>query len=111
VAVPEYHTDTVLVNRTAHDSIYVHDSVSVWQRGDTVTIDRWHLKYKLKEVHDTTYISKTDSIPTPYIVTVSQQQKQQLTWWQQTRIKFANVMLWVLLIVGIGWIIKKKMKW
>jgi hypothetical protein len=82
--------------------------VSVWQRGDTVTIDRWHLKYKLEEVHDTTYISKTDSIPIPYPVAVTQQQTRQLTWWQETRIHFANVTLWALLIFGVGWIFKKK---
>lgn len=106
VCVPEYHTDTVMVNHTAYDSIYVHDSVSVWQKGDTVTIHEWHTKYKLKEVHDTTYISKTDSIPYP--VEVIKEVPAELTWWQQARLHLANILLWLLLILGVGWLLKKK---
>lgn len=69
VTVPEYHTDTLLVNHTTRDSIWVHDSVWVnqWQAGDTVylTRDRWHTQYVEKERHDTIYKSRTDSIPYP----------------------------------------------
>ena len=69
VPVIEHKTDTVLVNRTAHDSIYRRDSIHVWERGDTVLIERWHTQLVKKEVRDTTYISKTDSVPVPYPVT------------------------------------------
>ena len=111
VTVPEIHTDTLMVTQHSRDSIYVHDSVWVnqWQAGDTIYRERtkWHTKYVEREVHDTTYISKTDSIPKPY--PVIQEVQAQLTWWQQTRLHLANILLWALLIVGIGWIIKKKL--
>ena len=103
VPVVEHKTDTVWRNRTAQDSIYVHDSVSVWQKGDTVTIDRWHIKYKLKEVHDTTYISKTDSMPAPY--PVIEYKEKSLAWWQKT-LMWMGVALAVVMIGGIViWIV------
>lgn len=68
VPVIEHKTDTVRQCLTLRDSIWLHDSISVKEKGDTVRIERWHTKYVSKEVHDTTYISKTDSVPVPYEV-------------------------------------------
>jgi hypothetical protein len=103
VPVIEHKTDTVWRNHTAHDSIYVHDSVSVVQKGDTVTIDRWHTKYKLQEIHDTTYISKTDSVPAPYPVV--EYKEKSLAWWQKT-LMWMGVALGVVMIGGLViWIV------
>lgn len=66
VPVPEYHTDTVRISHNTHDSIYVHDSTYIKEKGDTVRIERWHTKYIEKQVHDTIYQSRTDSVPKPY---------------------------------------------
>ena len=99
VTVPEYHTDTVLVNKTTHDSIFVHDSVSVFQKGDTVQIEKWHTKYVLKEVHDTTYIAKRDSIPYPVEIKTTELVERQLTWWEKTRMYIGTVVLIGLFII------------
>jgi hypothetical protein len=107
VPVIEHKTDTLIKTNLQHDSIYVRDSIMVSQQGDTVRIEKWHTKYVERDVHDTTYISKTDSIPKPY--PVIQEVPAKLTWWQQTRLHIANILLWALLIVGIGLIIKKKL--
>lgn len=69
VPVIEHKTDTVLCHSTKHDSIWVHDSIHVTEKGDTVRIEKWHTKYIEKQVHDTLYQSKTDTIPHPYPVT------------------------------------------
>lgn len=66
VPVPEYHTDTVRISHNTHDSIYVHDSTYIKEKGDTVRIERWNTKYIEKQVHDTIYQSRTDSVPKPY---------------------------------------------
>ena len=66
VPVPEYHTDTVRISHNTRDSIYVHDSTYIKENGDTVRIERWHTKYIEKQVHDTIYQSRTDSVPKPY---------------------------------------------
>lgn len=107
VPVIEHRTDTLIKTNLQHDSVYVHDSIMVSQQGDTVRIDRWHTKYVEKQVHDTTYISKTDSIPKPY--PVIQEVPAQLTWWQQTRLHLANILLWVLGISAAIYIIKRFM--
>lgn len=108
VPVIEHKTDTVYQNKVKHDSIWQHDSVQIMIKGDSVTIDRWHTKYVSKEVHDTTYISKTDSVPVPY--PVEKLVPAELTWWQQTRLHMANIALWALLIAVVVWVGKRHIK-
>ena len=69
VPVVEYHTDTLIQKMTQRDSIYLHDSTIVREKGDTVLIERWHTRYRDREVHDTVYQSRIDSVPAPYPVT------------------------------------------
>ena len=102
VFVPQTHTDTLIVTKVQHDSIYINDSTVITEKGDTVTIEKWHTKYVEKQVHDTTYVSKTDTIPQPY--PVEKEVPAELTWWQQTRLHIANILLWALMIFAfIKW--------
>lgn len=84
VPVIEHKTDTVIQTKVQKDSIWLHDSIFVkeWMAGDTVYRDRiqWHTKYVSKLVYDTTYISKTDTVPQPYPVTEYVEKK--LSTWQ-----------------------------
>lgn len=105
VPVVEHRTDTLYKTNMQHDSIYVHDSIMVSQQGDTVRISEWHTRYVEREVHDTTYVSKTDSIPAPYPVEVKV--PAELTWWQQARLHLADIVLWLLLLLAIVWGIRK----
>ena len=84
IPVIEHHTDTLIQTKVQKDSIYVHDSVTVSQKGDTVRIEKWHTKYVEKQVHDTTYVSKTDTVPVPYPVETIKEVAQPLAWWQKT---------------------------
>lgn len=97
VPVESIRIDTVYQSNIIRDSVYLHDSVYVkeWQKGDTVFLDRdrWHTKYVEKEIHDTLYQSKVDSIQVPYPV------EKELTWWQRTKIEFGEVMFLLLFIV------------
>lgn len=68
IPVKEVHTDTLYQSRVERDSIYLHDSVHIKERGDTVFYERWHTKYVDKLRIDTLYQSRTDSIPVPYEV-------------------------------------------
>ena len=61
-------TDTTYITKHQRDSVWLHDSIHVTEKGDTVRIEKWHTKYVEKQVHDTLYQSKTDSIPVPYPV-------------------------------------------
>ena len=108
VTVPEYHTDTLIQTKVQKDSIWLHDSIYVheWTKGDTIFVEsrKWLTKYVDHEVHDTTYVSKTDSIPYP--VEVTKEVPAQLTWWQQARIHVGGIVIYGLLIILIIYIFK-----
>ena len=98
VPVIEHKTDTLIVTKHQHDSIHVHDSIMVSEKGDTVRIEKWHTKYIETQVHDTTYISKTDTIPQPYPVVKEVPRKRTTTDWVLTiagLLAIMGVILWV----------------
>ena len=68
VTVEKVKTDTTYITKQQRDSIWIHDSIHVTERGDTIRIEKWHTKYIEREVHDTLYRAKVDSIPVPYEV-------------------------------------------
>lgn len=82
VVVKEHHTDTLMITKHQRDSVWLHDSIHVTEKGDTIRIEKWHTKYIEKEVHDTLYQSKRDSIPYP--VEVTKEVAAPLKWWQKT---------------------------
>ena len=106
VTVEKVKKDTVLYHSTIRDSIYLHDSTFIKEKGDTVWIERWHTKWQNHLAHDTTYISKTDSVPVPY--EVIKEVPAKLTWWQEMRIHIADILMTAFVLVLIGWYIKKK---
>jgi tetrahydromethanopterin S-methyltransferase subunit B len=69
VEVEKVRTDTTYITQHQRDSIYVHDSTFIREKGDTFYMERWHTKYVVNEKHDTTYVATHDTIPQPYPVT------------------------------------------
>ena len=83
------------------DSIYLHDSVSVYKetKGDTVYITKW--KFKIRESFKTDTILKKDSIPV--IVKVEKiVEVNKLNFWQKSLMWIGGVGLLVLLGIGIN---------
>ena len=68
VPVEHHTTDTLIQTKVQKDSVWLHDSIHVSEKGDTIRIERWRTKFVSKEVHDTLYQSVRDSIPVPYEV-------------------------------------------
>ena len=91
VPVVEHKTDTLIQTRVQHESIFQKDSIHIRESGDTVYFTRWRTQLVKKEVHDTTYISKTDTVPV--VVNVEKHVAQPLAWWQE-------VLMWL----GVGFI-------
>lgn len=91
VTVEKVRTDTLLKLCNTRDSIWLHDSIRVSEKGDTIRIERWHTKYVEREVHDTLYQSKRDSVPVPYEVV--REVAKPLTWWQRTRLHMGEALL------------------
>lgn len=79
VPVETVRSDTLIRNVTRLDSIYVRDSIYVYQKGDTVTkyVEKWRYKYKTKT--DTLYIAKRDTVT----VTVTEVREKPIKWYNQ----------------------------
>lgn len=105
VPMPEYHTDTTYITKQQRDSIWLHDSTYIKEKGDTVLIERWHTKFRDRWRMDTIYQSKRDSIPYP--VEVTKEVPAELTWWQRTQMYAGDVLL-LLLIGGVAVFILRK---
>lgn len=105
VTIETVRTDTTYITRHERDSIYMHDSthVSEKQRGDTifVEVDRWRTRYVERLKNDTIREATHDTVPRPYPVV--QEVPAELTWWQNTRLHLANIVLWVLAL----WVVVK----
>jgi len=88
------------------DSIYIRDSVSTSQKGDTIFLDRWHRETILKEVYrnKTDSLIKRDSIPVPYPV------EKELSKWEQFELKYAIWSMGALCMVLV-WLGYKLYKW
>jgi hypothetical protein len=108
VVVETVRADTLRLSRNIRDSVWLHDSIYIRDKGDTMFIERWHTRWRDRTVHDTTYVSKTDSVPVPYPVEVKVQ--RELNWWQRLRMHAGGVALSLLAIwLGIqAWKIYKK---
>ena len=95
-------------DRWLSDSAYIHDSVFVFMKGDTVYRDRWHTEYRDRKVYDTCYTSKTDTIRMPY--PVDRAVEKSLSWWQKLFINTGKIALLAGLIILIVWS-NKKLSW
>lgn len=92
VPIETTKTDSVYISLLSRDSIYVHDSIYVREKGDTVYIDKVRYRYKEKLRVDTIYMEKTDSIRIPYPV------ERKLGKWEETYMVVGRIALWTILI-------------
>ena len=109
VVVETVRADTLRLSHNIRDSVWLHDSIYIRDKGDTMFIERWHTRWRDRTVHDTAYVSKTDSVPVPYPVEVKV--PRELSWWQRLRMHaggFALSLLAIWLGVQIWKIYKKK---
>jgi hypothetical protein len=108
ITVERNSTDTLYVTKHQRDSIYImqHDSIVMQTKGDTVTIDRWHLRDRWRDrvMVDTFYQSKTDTV---YIEMENKKAQSVLFWrvlWQH---KSRLIIILVVLAIAL-WIWKTK---
>lgn len=93
VPVETTKTDSIYISLFERDSIYVHDSVYVRDKGDTVYIEKVKYLYKEKVRTDTVYTERTDSIRIPYPV------ERKLGKWEETYLAVGRITLWAVIII------------
>ena len=108
VTVERVRTDTLRLVKQQRDSIYLHDSTLIREKGDTILIERWHTQYRERLRIDTMYQSRVDSVPVPYPVEVEVEKK--LSWWQRTQMYAGDAMLLLLLGGVVYGVIRLRLK-
>lgn len=108
VTVEKVRNDTTYITKHQRDSVWLHDSIHVTEKGDTIRIERWHTKYVEKATHDTLYQATHDTIPQPY--PVEKLVERELSWWQQTRMHLGEALLALAGIAVVLFVIKRKIK-
>ena len=127
VPVIEHRTDTVIKTHQRLDSIYVHDSTYIHERGDTVWVERWHTRWRDRLLLDTIYVAVHDTIPALPVALPGDSplaggcqgtvpngsatgSERGLTWWQQTRIYIANIAILAGIVIIIILYVKPRIK-
>ena len=77
------------------DSIYEHDSIFLFVKGDTVYKEKYKYLYKYQYLNRTDTVIKVDSVQVPYPV------EKQLTRWQQMKIELGGWAVGVIVILSI----------
>ena len=107
VTVEKVRNDTTYITKHQRDSVWLHDSIHVTEKGDTIRIEKWHTKYVEKATHDTLYQATHDTIPQPY--PVEKLVERELSWWQQTRIHLGEALLALASIAVVVFVIRRKL--
>lgn len=103
IYVPEVHTDSIYITKHQKDSVWLHDSIMVTEKGDTIRVEKWHTKYIERQVHDTCFVTKTDSVAVPYPV------KEKLTIKDKFDIylQCMGIVFGILLVFIVIWLVTK----
>ena len=99
VTVEKVRTDTTYITKWQKDSVWLHDSIHIKERGDTVMIERWHTQWRDRLRVDTIYRETHDTIPQPYPVETIKMVEKELSWWQRLRLWIGNIGL--IAILGV----------
>lgn len=98
--------DSIYLTQYRRDSIYLHDSVFIHSKADTLIVEKWHTKLVKLVESDTLYIERSDTVRMPYPV------EKPLTYWQQNFMSIGkmSVGVWggILLALVIYFIIRRK---
>lgn len=102
VTVEKVRNDTTIITKWQKDSVWLHDSVTVREKGDTMLIEKWHTKFVESIKHDTTYAATHDTIPQPY--PVEKKVPAELSWWQRLRIILGNFVILAIIAIAGYWV-------
>ncbi|ROT17536.1 hypothetical protein EEL52_14065, partial [Muribaculaceae bacterium Isolate-113 (HZI)] len=93
VPLETVRTEKDVVTRWLTDTVIQNDTRFIFVKGDTVIDwrDRW--RERIKEVHDTLYIERTDTVRVPVPV------ERKLKKWEQTKMDFGGAAIGATVVV------------
>lgn len=87
IPVESVRYDSIFLSKMQKDSIFVHDSLFIKEKGDTVFVDKYKYVYKTIIKTDTMTIERVDSIRVPFPV------EKKLSRWQQVKMDFGGYLM------------------
>lgn len=106
------HTENTTIIREVDSAAMAKYGIQMQNNQRAWLVLQREMEQRLRELEHMTATHDTirDSVPKPYPVEVIKEVPTKLTWWQQTRIHLANILLYLILIVGIIYVGKKHIK-
>jgi hypothetical protein len=104
------HTENTTIIREVDSAAMAKYGIQIQNNQRAWLVLQREMEQRLRELEHMTATHDTirDSIPTPYPVEVVKEVPAELSWWQQTRLHLANIVLWLLLLYVIFRFIKVK---
>lgn len=105
VPVESVRTEYVVQERVQYDSIYLHDSVAVMSKADTVYMEKYKNKYLYKYIDRRDTLLRCDTIEIPIPV------ERRLNRWEKTKMELGGVAIGVVVsaaMVAVGWLIIRR---
>ena len=84
------------------DSIVVHDSIYIVERGDTIFQYKYKYIYRDRVLHDTLHHHRCDTI-TQFV-----EVERQLTFWQQKKMEIGSLVMWIAPFIAAIMLVKWK---
>ena len=106
------HTENTTIIREVDSAAMAKYGIQMQNNQRAWLVLQREMEQRLRELEHMTATHDTirDSIPVPVPVEVIKEVPAKLTWWQQTRLHLANILLYLILIVGIIYVGKKHIK-
>lgn len=96
--------DSIYLRSVERDSVFVRDSVTIREKGDTVYRDRWRVEYRERVLRDTAWIERNDTITN--VVEV----ERALTWWERVKMETGGVVMVGFVALAAWGILKMKIE-
>lgn len=106
VEVPVEVVKKEYIHDTKIDSVYIHDSIDRWQKGDTLYITKWYTQYKYKINTDT--IIRSDTIPKIIEITKEKEVEVNHIYWYQKLLMWVGGISLLLCVMCITYKLKSK---
>ena len=101
------HTENTTIIREVDSAAMAKYGIQMQNNQRAWLVLQREMEQRLRELEHMTATHDTIRDSIPYPVEVIKEVPAQLTWWQQTRLHLANILLYLLLIVGIIYVGKK----
>lgn len=105
IPVETVRIDTTYISKIQYDSAHTNDSVFIFVKGDTVVKYKYKYIYKFKEIHDTLWRERVDTIHVPYPV------EAQLTKWQKIKMDLSSIAVNILAVLVLIAVCKIVIRW